>query len=126
MALAANLGYPRIGPRRELKRTLEAYWAGTEPAEALLETAARLRRENWEVQRRAGLDLVPTGDFSLYDQVLDTAALVGAIPSRFGWSGGPVDLDTSFAMARGREGVHARRTWRPRSGIQVIGSSERR
>src|SRR5439155_14127020 len=63
--------------------------------------------DNWETQRRAGLDLVPTGDFSLYDHVLDTAALVGAVPGRFGWQGGPVDLDTYFAMARGREGVPA-------------------
>ena len=110
MVLAANLGYPRIGKRRELKRALEAYWAAKQPVESLLETAAHLRQENWRFQQQAGLDLIPSGDFSLYDQVLDTVALVGAVPPRFGWTGGPVDLDTYFAMARGTthgEGVAA-------------------
>src|SRR5690606_8894296 len=63
-----------------------------------------LQRRHWELQREAGISLIPSNDFSLYDHVLDTAVLVGAIPERFGWTGGPVPLDTYFAMARGRHG----------------------
>ncbi len=107
MVQAANLGYPRIGKRRELKRALEAYWAGKESSEALLATAAQLRQESWRFQQQAGLDLIPSGDFSLYDHVLDTIALVGAVPPRFGWTEGQVDLETYFTMARGAEGVPA-------------------
>jgi 5-methyltetrahydropteroyltriglutamate--homocysteine methyltransferase len=104
MALATIPGYPRIGKRRELKRALEGYWSGKRTAAELEETASAIRRANWDAQTAAGLDLVPVNDFSLYDQVLDTCALVGAIPPRFGWTGGTVDLDLLFAMARGSEG----------------------
>ena len=104
MALATIPGYPRIGKRRELKRALEGYWSGKRTAAELEETAAAIRRANWDAQTAAGLDLVPVNDFSLYDQVLDTCALVGAIPPRFGWTGGTVDLDLLFAMARGGAG----------------------
>src|SRR5215211_6631333 len=104
MALATIPGYPRIGKRRELKRALEGYWSGKRAAGELAETASAIRRANWDVQTAAGLDLVPVNDFSLYDQVLDTCALVGAIPPRFGWTGGTVDPDLLFAMARGRMG----------------------
>ena len=103
MALATNLGYPRIGPDRELKRATEAYWKGGVDAAALGRTAAELRREAREAQRAAGIDLIPSNDFSLYDHVLDTVALVGAVPERYGWHGGTVDLDTYFAMARGAQ-----------------------
>src|SRR2546422_995131 len=65
---------------------------------------AELRAAHWRLQRDAGLDLVPVNDFSLYDRVLDTCAMVGAVPERYGWSGGTVDLDTYFAMARGGQG----------------------
>lgn len=108
MALATIPGYPRIGKRRELKRALEGYWSGKRTAADLHETAAAIRRGNWEAQRAAGLDLVPVNDFSLYDHVLDTCALVGAIPPRFGWDGGAVGLDLLFAMARGGAGEAAR------------------
>src|ERR671911_203732 len=101
MALATIPGYPRIGKRRELKRALEGYWSGKRSAAELEETAAAIRRANWDAQTTAGLDLIPDNDFSLYDQVLDTYALVGAIPPRFGWTSGTVDLDLLFAMARG-------------------------
>jgi 5-methyltetrahydropteroyltriglutamate--homocysteine methyltransferase len=101
MVLATNLGYPRIGPDRELKKELEAYWAGRIPASDLLEGARTLRRAAWELQRDAGIVHVPSNDFSLYDHVLDTVALVGAVPDRFGWTGEGVDLETYFAMARG-------------------------
>ncbi len=107
MALATNLGYPRIGPDRELKRATEAHWKGQLEATDLLSRASQLRRNAWEIQREAGIDLIPCNDFSFYDHVLDTAALVGAVPARYGWKGGQVDRDTYFAMARGvqREGL---------------------
>jgi len=95
------LGFPRLAKARELKRALEDYWAGKADAAALLRTAAELRARHWKLQREAGVDLLPSGDFSLYDHVLDTCAMVGAVPERFGFSGGNVDLDTFFAMARG-------------------------
>jgi 5-methyltetrahydropteroyltriglutamate--homocysteine methyltransferase len=105
MALATIPGYPRIGRRRELKRALEGYWSGKRSAAALAETAAKVRQGNWAAQVAAGIDLVPVNDFSLYDGMLDTTALVGAVPERFAWRGGDVDLDTYFAMARGSLGA---------------------
>src|SRR5829696_6923502 len=109
MVLATIPGYPRIGKRRELKRALEGYWSGKRTAGELEETASAIRRANWDAQTAAGLDLVPVNDFSLYDQVLDTCALVGAVPPRFGWTGDAVDLDLLFAMARGGAGADAAR-----------------
>ncbi len=101
MALATNLGYPRIGPSRELKKAVEGFWAGRTTEADLGNQCRQLRRAAWEAQAAAGLDHVPSNDFSLYDQVLDMAAMVGAVPSRYRWSGGDVDLRTYFAMARG-------------------------
>jgi 5-methyltetrahydropteroyltriglutamate--homocysteine methyltransferase len=95
-------GFPRIGDRRELKTATEGYWAGRVPAEELEATARELRRQTWTFLRDAGLDQVPSNHFSLYDQVLDTCVLVGAVPPRYRDAGGEVDLDTYFAMARGR------------------------
>jgi 5-methyltetrahydropteroyltriglutamate--homocysteine methyltransferase len=103
MAVASNLGFPRIGVHRELKRAVEAFWQGRTTAEELHATAAMLRRRHWELQRSAGMEHIPAGDFSLYDHVLDTIAMVGAVPARFRHSGGDVDLATYFAMARGTE-----------------------
>lgn len=100
----ANLGFPRIGSHRELKFALESYWAGKSDAAALLETAKKLRAENWKLQQQKGIAVIPSNDFSLYDHVLDLAVMVGAIPAAYGWTGGPVDLDTYFAMARGSNG----------------------
>lgn len=102
MAISTIPGYPRIGKHRELKRALEGFWSGKRTAAELEAVAAGLRSENRRVQRAAGIDLIPVNDFSYYDLVLDTIALVGAVPERYGWSGGEVDLDTYFAMARGR------------------------
>jgi 5-methyltetrahydropteroyltriglutamate--homocysteine methyltransferase len=99
MASSTIHGFPRIGDRRELKVATEGYWAGRVPAEELEATARELRRQTWTFLRDAGLDQVPSNHFSLYDQVLDTCVLVGAIPERHG---GGADLDTYFAMARGR------------------------
>jgi 5-methyltetrahydropteroyltriglutamate--homocysteine methyltransferase len=117
--LIHNLGYPRMGALRQLKKSLEAFWRGTETVENLNKTASELRRLNWLQQKEAGIDLIPSGDFSFYDHVLDTAAMVGAVPERFGWKGPRVDLPTYFSMARGKvagreeagdvhiEGIHA-------------------
>ncbi|MEE8517987.1 MAG: 5-methyltetrahydropteroyltriglutamate--homocysteine S-methyltransferase [Dehalococcoidia bacterium] len=104
MTIATNLGFPRIGAHRELKWAMEAFWAGKTDEDALRATAAAIRKENWEFQRRQGITHVPSNDFSFYDQVLDTTAMVGAIPERYGHEGGPVDLATYFAMARGTTG----------------------
>ncbi|MGH2979610.1 MAG: 5-methyltetrahydropteroyltriglutamate--homocysteine S-methyltransferase [Solirubrobacterales bacterium] len=103
-ALSNVLGFPRIGAQRELKSATEAYWAGDRSLEELAGTAKELRAANWKLQRDAGIDLIPSNDFSLYDQVLDTIAMVGAVPERYGWDGSSdVDQDTYFAMARGRQ-----------------------
>jgi 5-methyltetrahydropteroyltriglutamate--homocysteine methyltransferase len=99
----ATLGFPRIGPRRELKTALERYWSGRSEAADLLATAATLRARTWARQRELGVDHIPSNDFSLYDHVLDTSAMVGAIPAVYGWAGGAVGLDTYFAMARGAQ-----------------------
>jgi len=98
----ATLGMPRIGRRRELKFALESYWSGKSGAEDLLETARKLRAANWIEQRDRGVTRIPSNDFSLYDHVLDTELMVGAIPPDYGWEGGDVSLDTYFAMARGQ------------------------
>ncbi|MEU4156336.1 5-methyltetrahydropteroyltriglutamate--homocysteine S-methyltransferase [Actinoplanes sp. NPDC026670] len=94
------LGYPRIGANRELKRAVEAYWAGSIGADDLEKTAAGLRSEVWQQLRNARLDSIPSNTFSYYDHVLDTAVAVGAIPARFARLGLSA-LDTYFAMARG-------------------------
>ncbi|HEY1503641.1 MAG TPA: 5-methyltetrahydropteroyltriglutamate--homocysteine S-methyltransferase, partial [Stellaceae bacterium] len=100
----ATLGTPRIGPRRELKTALESYWSGKCDEATLLKVAAELRAANWARQRALGGTVIPSNDFSLYDHVLDTSAMVGAIPETYGWKGGPVTLATYFAMARGAQG----------------------
>lgn len=107
MAIATNLGFPRIGAKRELKRAVESFWAGKIGPEELESTAKRLRREHWKLQQDIGIEHIPSNDFSFYDQVLDTAAMVGAVPARFGYQGEAVDLATYFAMARGSDEVPA-------------------
>nr|WP_042189239.1 5-methyltetrahydropteroyltriglutamate--homocysteine S-methyltransferase [Kibdelosporangium sp. MJ126-NF4] len=100
------LGYPRIGPRRELKRALEKYWSGGIEAAQLRQVARDLRRATWAELAAAGLDSVPSNTFSYYDQMLDTAQLFDAIPQRYrdlGLNG----MDTYFAMARGHDAVPA-------------------
>ncbi|MEV0299061.1 5-methyltetrahydropteroyltriglutamate--homocysteine S-methyltransferase [Nocardia sp. NPDC050710] len=100
---ATVLGLPRIGPNRELKRATESYWAGRVDAEALHAVAADLRTAQLTAARDAGLDSVPVGTFSYYDQVLDTAVLLGALPERV--SGIADELDRYFAAARGNAEV---------------------
>src|SRR5882757_4894330 len=101
--LVATLGTPRIGPRRELKLALESFWSGASDEKALRETAAELRAANWAHQKKLGVTVIPSNDFSFYDQVLDTSVMVGAIPEIYRWKGGAVSLPTYFAMARGSE-----------------------
>jgi len=95
-----TLGFPRIGPRRELKRVLERYWSGESDADALLAEAEGLRAAAWSRQRGLGVAHIPSNDFSLYDHVLDTSAMVGAIPAVYGWRGGPVPADDVLRRAR--------------------------
>lgn len=106
MVQTANLGYPRFGAQRELKRMLEGFWSGKITQDQLQAQARTLRQTHWQIQQQTGINYIPSNDFSLYDHVLDTAVMVGAIPERYTWSEGPVDLDTYFAMARGGRNVH--------------------
>jgi 5-methyltetrahydropteroyltriglutamate--homocysteine methyltransferase len=99
MTTIHNLGFPRIGARRELKFALEAYWRGDASRDSLQALGAQLRQRHWAQQ--AALDWVPVGDFSFYDQVLDTSFLLGHLPERVrGFHGDP--LDNVFRVARGR------------------------
>ena len=107
MAQAANLGFPRIGARRELKAATEVYWKGELDRAALEAVGRELRAHHWRLQAAAGIAVIPSNDFSFYDHVLDMTAALGAVPPRFGAVAGEVDLDTCFAMARGGEGVPA-------------------
>ncbi len=103
MVTAANLGFPRVGAQRELKRALESYWKGENARDAVLQTAKSLRADHWNRQKDAGISLIPSGDFSFYDQVLDHTHMFGAIPARYEAlkSGDPLTL--YFAMARGHQ-----------------------
>lgn len=104
--LTHNLGFPRIGEQRELKRATEAYWKGNLSEEELIRTGAGLRRANWLTQKEAGIELIPSNDFSFYDQMLDMSCLLGNVPSRFGRQGGNVDLALRFKIARGVANTH--------------------
>lgn len=103
MVLATNLGFPRIGDMRQLKKAVESYWKGNSSKEDLLSTGKSLRAHNWKLQKDAGLDHIPSNDFSFYDQVLDMICTLGCVPERYEWDGGDIDLDLYFAMARGRQ-----------------------
>jgi 5-methyltetrahydropteroyltriglutamate--homocysteine methyltransferase len=103
MTLATNLGFPRLGANRELKRALERFWSGKIDQTALLGTAKELRERHWNLAKEAGLDHIPSNDFSFYDHVLDTTVMAGAIPPHYPSEEGPVSLRTYFAMARGTQ-----------------------
>lgn len=105
--VTGNLGFPRIGERRELKFALEKYWSGQCSAQQLQTTAQELRENHWRMQADAGIEQIPSNDFSLYDHVLDTAALVGAVPARYDFKADRVDIETYFAMARGTATIPA-------------------
>jgi 5-methyltetrahydropteroyltriglutamate--homocysteine methyltransferase len=99
-----NLGYPRIGSNRELKKICENYWAGKTGLKNVQTVGKTIRHQNWQIQKDAGIDLIPSGDFSFYDQVLDHSLMFGAIPKRYNeviLKKGGEELDLYFAMARG-------------------------
>jgi 5-methyltetrahydropteroyltriglutamate--homocysteine methyltransferase len=101
MAISSNLGFPRMGVHRELKKALEAFWLAKTDERELLSVGQLLRASHWALQGRTGIEHIPSNDFSFYDHVLDTIAMVGAVPHRYAWKGPQVDLATYFAMARG-------------------------
>lgn len=99
-----NLGYPRIGSNRELKKASEQYWAGKITLAELLSKGRNIADQNWKLQQEAGIDLIPSNDFSYYDQILDMSLTVGAIPKRYNQvvlQKTNNELDLYFAMARG-------------------------
>ncbi|QPH38068.1 5-methyltetrahydropteroyltriglutamate--homocysteine S-methyltransferase [Pedobacter endophyticus] len=99
-----NLGYPRIGSQRELKKICETYWAEKTGYRNVLQVGKNIRQENWKTQKEAGIDLIPSNDFSFYDHVLDHSLAFGAIPKRYNevmLKKGNSELDLYFAMARG-------------------------
>ncbi|ONK74284.1 uncharacterized protein A4U43_C03F4670 [Asparagus officinalis] len=101
------VGYPRMGPKRELKFALESFWDGKSSAEDLQKVAADLRSSIWKQMADAGIKYIPSNTFSYYDQMLDTTAMLGAVPDRYGWNGGEIGFDTFFSMARGNATVPA-------------------
>ncbi|HZW12480.1 MAG TPA: 5-methyltetrahydropteroyltriglutamate--homocysteine S-methyltransferase [Noviherbaspirillum sp.] len=101
MALAHILGFPRIGVRRELKSALESFWRGESDEVSLQEIGRQLRERHWTAQSGAGMDSVTVGDFAWYDHVLNTLALLGAIPTRFKLDARDLSLSDYFTMARG-------------------------
>lgn len=108
--LTNNLGYPRIGSNRELKKACEQFWAGKSTLQNLVQVGKNIRQQNWELQKEKGVDLIPSNDFSFYDQVLDLSLTVGAIPKRYHeviLNKANTELDLYFAMARGyqKEGL---------------------
>jgi 5-methyltetrahydropteroyltriglutamate--homocysteine methyltransferase len=92
-----------MGAGRELKKALERYWSSDADEASLRTEAARIRSAHWKTQSDAGIDIIPSGDFSFYDHVLDTAAMVGAVPPRYGAGVEPLSLHSYFAMARGSQ-----------------------
>ncbi len=98
-----NLGYPRIGEERQWKKTLEAFWAGRIDEETFKLEMDRIQLEHLRVQKSKQLDIIPVGDFTYYDHMLDMAVMLGVIPARYQHGGGTVPLKTYFAMARGND-----------------------
>ena len=103
--LKNNLGYPRVGAHRELKKACEQYWAGKISREELFTISRKLRQQHWKLQKDAGIDLIPCNDFSFYDHVLDTSLMLGVIPKRYtgilAQNDQNAEIDLYFAMARG-------------------------
>lgn len=98
---SGNLGYPRIGREREWKKALEGYWSGKLDEESFHAELKSIRLRNLQAQREQGIDVIPVGDFTYYDHVLDTAVMFGLIPDRFAYGGGKPGLSVYYAMARG-------------------------
>jgi 5-methyltetrahydropteroyltriglutamate--homocysteine methyltransferase len=104
MMITHNLGYPRIGDGREIKKAIEGYWSGKINYNQLIQTSAEIKQKNWLLQKDLGIDLIPSNDFSFYDHVLDMAFTVNAIPERYSdlpRNSEKSKLDLYFAMARG-------------------------
>ena len=101
MTKISSLGYPRLGEKREWKKLIEGYWARNVRQNELFEEVGKLRREFIKKQFDAGLDLIPVGDFSLYDHILDLSFQFNVIPKRF--EGREVDVDLFFDIARGNK-----------------------
>lgn len=108
--LTANLGFPRIGAQRELKKALESYWKGESSQDDLCAVAKSIRAENWKRQHKAKITFIPSGDFAFYDQVLNHTLMFGAIPARYEALKAKDPLSLYFAMARGHQ----------RDGIDVV------
>ena len=102
MVIAHSLGFPRIGTKRQMKFAVESYWKGEINEQELLEKGQEIRRENWAMQAETGLDLLPVGDFTWYDHVLDMSVLLGVVPERYQDQKGRNPLTTYFQMARGQ------------------------
>ncbi|KAI0401368.1 cobalamin-independent methionine synthase [Xylaria palmicola] len=102
MVQSAVLGFPRMGVNRDLKKATEAYWAGNLSQADLLAEAKRLRLAHWKIQKDAGVDIIPSNDFALYDQVLAHIQDFGAVPERYS-SAGLNRVDEYFAMGRGHQ-----------------------
>ncbi|KAJ0525029.1 5-methyltetrahydropteroyltriglutamate--homocysteine methyltransferase [Helianthus annuus] len=96
-----------MGPKRELKFALESFWDGKITAEDLQKVAADLRSSIWKQMSDAGIKYISSNTFSYYDQVLDTTAMLGAVPARYNWNNGEIGFDTYFSMARGNASVPA-------------------
>jgi 5-methyltetrahydropteroyltriglutamate--homocysteine methyltransferase len=107
MTLTATIGFPRIGAKRELKTATENYWKGSITAAEFNAHCAKLRAGNWKIQQDNQIDIIPSGDFSLYDQMLDLTAALGAVPPRFEWSEEFVSTDLYFELARGTKTAKA-------------------
>lgn len=103
-ALTSVSGFPRIGQNRELKKIIEAYWKGNASLDEVRATAKELRAKHWKLQQAAGIDLIPSNDFSYYDQMLDTAIMLNVIPKRYERLAFAEPEDTLFSMARGYQG----------------------
>ncbi len=101
MAVAHSLGFPRIGRDRELKKAQEAFWKGELDEAGLRAVGRDLRKSHWDLQKQAGIELLPVGDFAWYDQVLSHSLMFGVIPERFRPADGQATLHTLFGMARG-------------------------
>lgn len=98
---SGNLGYPRIGQDREWKKALESYWAGKLGEQDFHAELKAIRLRNLKAQQERGIDVIPVGDFTYYDHVLDTATMFGLVPERFRDEGGLPSLAVYYAMARG-------------------------
>ncbi|GAA4724854.1 5-methyltetrahydropteroyltriglutamate--homocysteine S-methyltransferase [Brevibacillus fulvus] len=107
MVKTSNLGYPRIGEHREWKKALENFWNGQLAPETFLQQMKQIRLELLQKQQQSGVDLIPIGDFSFYDHVLDTALMFGLVPQRFQTKRFPDDLSLYFAIARGEQDLVA-------------------